>query len=96
MKYKIGDKVKIKTWERMIEEFGVYERDSYSIKTNIDFLYINKQEKIISELNNKSRILTIIRYGRYNNFDNYETKEYNEYKGQFNLVITNEMIECLA
>ena len=56
MKYKVKDKVKIKTWKEMEKEYGV---SSYagSIKCNY-FYFVKDMEKALEKLN-CNRILTI-------------------------------------
>ena len=54
MNYKVGDKVKIKTWKEMEKEFGLNNFESI----NCDFCFIKEMEE---KLNEKfpNRILTI-------------------------------------
>ncbi len=54
MKYKPGDKVRIKTWEQMEEEYG--KNDFGSIKTRVSFFV--KMERDIKKIKT-DRILTI-------------------------------------
>jgi len=90
MKYKIGDKVIIKTWEKMKEEYGLWKNERISLFTNEKALYIEVQEKYLTKLNN-GRVLTIDGYGPYEDTDNYTVEEFEKIKW----VITNEVIECL-
>ena len=60
MKYKEGDKVKIKTWEELEKEFGLYKEEERSSTINLPgpFSFSSLAEKNLNErfLN---RILTI-------------------------------------
>jgi len=47
MKYKKGDRVRIKTWEKMEKEFGPNKRDLYSKKYGFFFLKI--MERTLNE-----------------------------------------------
>ena len=50
MKYKIGDKVKIKTWEELEEEYGLNEFGGIDIKKKSKFSsFYKKKEKILNE-----------------------------------------------
>jgi len=82
MKYKVGDKVKIKTWEEMEKEYG-------SIEDHICCYlpYFDHEEKKFNELN-CNRILTvekieetIVKYYLMKEIDNYWS---------------DDMIQCLA
>ena len=64
MKYKIGDKVKIKTWKEIEEEYGCENRDSENIYCKCACVFLKKMETNIEELN-CNRILTI--KNNYNN-----------------------------
>ncbi len=55
MKYKVGDKVKIKTWEEMEKEFGL---SSNLIKMHKDIFFTQSMEKYLKEIS-IDRILTI-------------------------------------
>jgi len=66
MKYKIEDKVKIKTWEEMEKEYGVVDTGSINCMN----VFTKSMEKAIEELN-CNRILTI----NYVFKDRYEMKE---------------------
>ena len=84
MKYKPGDKVKIKTWEKMEKE---YRTNKYGdIECFPYFFGINKEKSINKDFPN--RILTIAIVN--NRFSFYKMKELNGYQW------TDDMIECLA
>ena len=55
MKYKVGDKVKIKTWERLVEEFGLDSNGDIEGK----FHFSIGVEYYLNSLQN-GRVLTII------------------------------------
>ncbi len=57
MKYKEGDKVKIRTWESMLSEFIISTNGSISIHKNSN--YNPDMERIIKELDT-DRIITIL------------------------------------
>ena len=80
MKYKVGDKVKIKTWEEMEKEFGC-EEDGY-IDTN-SCRFLRAMEKVINK-KFPDRILTIKE--KYEN--NYQVKG-------LGFAWTDNMIQCL-
>jgi len=84
MKYKIGDKVKIKTWKEIEEEYGCENRDSENIYCKCACVFLKKMETNIEELN-CNRILTI-----KNNCGNfYEMRE-------INWAWSDDMIKCLV
>ena len=88
MKYKVGDKVKIKTWEAMKKEYGEIYDDSGTIRWkeyrySCGFTY--SMEKPLNEICS-NRILTIRII--YDN-DCYGVKE-------IGYSWTDQMIECLA
>ena len=58
MKYKVGQKVRIKTWESMEKEFGVNK--SGNIKFNLDetCCFVPSMERLLNEVS-PDRILTI-------------------------------------
>ena len=56
MKHKIGDKIKIKTWDQLVKEFGYRYNSPYSINCVCSF--VDLMDHAIRALNNE-RILTI-------------------------------------
>ena len=46
MKYKVGDKVQIKTWKKMKKEFGLYDS---GININCDYLFHPEMEEELNE-----------------------------------------------
>ncbi len=92
MKYKIGNKVIIKTWDKMVKQYGYWNSvDRSSILTNKELLFIKAEERAISKFNN-DRVVTIRKYGSEYNCDNYLIEEYVA-NGYCDWHITNEMIE---
>lgn len=90
MKYNSGDRVKIKTWDQMVKEFGVVPVEDMSGDMMID-CEIGFTKKLEREMNHlfPDRILTITKV-----CDNYY---YYKIRGYFcDGVITNDMIACLA
>jgi len=83
MKYKVGDKVKIKTWDKMEKEYGISTN-----RTDIDIIPYSFIPAMENKLNNifPQRNLTIRMVVRQ---QFYLMKEINYYW-------TNEMIECLV
>ena len=88
MKYKVGDKVKIKTWESMEKEYGL--RTHLQIKDNGIRLkgtcFFKEDEEKISK-NNFDRILTIKRVLK--EYDYYKTEELWTF-------VSEDMIDCLV
>ena len=82
MKYKVGDKVIIKTWKEMEKEYGLNPAGGINIPKGFYFFMENKLEQLKT-----NRILTI-RYVNCNS-NRYSMKEIN-YKW------TDNMIKCLA
>lgn len=56
MKYKVGDKVKIKTWEKMEREYGLWKEGMIEVK----FLFTTEQEDSLNKLYS-NRVVTIER-----------------------------------
>jgi len=83
MKYKIGDKVKIKTWGELEKEYGI-KKDIVSI--NCAGPFIPTMEKKIEELN-CNRILTIKSVSGHTNY--YSMKEISMWSW------SDDMIKCL-
>jgi len=57
MKYKVGDKVKIKTWEDMEKEFGTNHHGSIKVKCS----FTKEMEIKIKNLNNRAVTISRIR-----------------------------------
>ena len=86
MNYKVGDRVKIKTWKEMKKEFGL-SKSTNSILVPDETPFIKGMEKRLNRLN-INRILTIgeikIRFGH----EHYHMKEIRYWW-------TKDMIKCL-
>ncbi len=82
MKYNIGDKVRIKTWEMMEKEFGLNKTGGVIKYISCLGTFVKEMEKFLNELN-CDRVLTIKEKGIW-----YYIEE-----GDF--VWSDDMIECL-
>ena len=74
MKYKVGDRVKIKTWEKMEKEYGLkihLQGGDIGIDLN-NTVFCKKEEKKLNK-NNFDRIVTIMLVSEYYNY--YKTEE---------------------
>ena len=92
MKYKVGDKVKIKTWEDMEKEYGLNSYGSIKIYNNSHDIIIgfnNIMEELVKDLN---RIITIKTVSN----DHYRIKESNYKEKKIGYSWSDDMIECLA
>jgi len=63
MYYKIGDRIKIKTWEQLVEEYGLTQPNMFSSYNSKPYIltnreYIEKIEKELKELET-NRFLTV-------------------------------------
>ena len=88
MKYKVGDKIKIRTWESMKEEYGLdIDKD---IKTG-SYLFTLNKEQDLNNLNS-DRIISII------SIISIITSEKNIYTAEHlkGWHWTDNMIECLV
>ncbi len=93
MKYKVGDKVKIKTWDQMRKEFPV-QKFANEIMLPSNRVYTNGM-RIFSE-NSSDRIVTItaISLGIGKTSAGYEIKEYSCYWDDFMIVgLAGEVIK---
>ncbi len=85
MKYEVGDKVKIKTWEQLKEEYNFIS--SANVITNVGYWGFNKRmDKWVNE-KFLDRILTIEEVVTNSYFMKNDKIRYNW---------SDEMIECLA
>jgi len=84
MKYKVNDKVKIKTWKQMEKKYGLDKNKDINI--NCEYRFHKKAEKQIKKLKAK-RIVTIKKTGKNKN-DGYRVKE-------VDWLIIDNMIKCL-
>ncbi len=91
MKYKIGDKVRIKTWEQMEKEFGLSKYSEGRIDNpdkNCRFIYFMEKElnekfhdRVITIKEIKNDLALVCKYYRIKEIDYYWT---------------DNMIECLV
>ena len=72
MKYKIGDKVRIKTWDQMEKEFGLSYRGSIDNGDDRSIKYVKEMEIEINNLNDRVLTISKIRGDEY-----YRVKEIN-------------------
>ena len=97
MKYKAGDKVRIKTWEDMEKEFGL--NIDKNINSYLYYVFTQEMEEEINRLN-INRILTIesCKSCTYNpKIHNPKIQSYNYYyMKEIGCKWTDGMIECLA
>ncbi len=85
MKYKVGDKVKIKTWEQMEKEYG----KSYlgNVINCQPIIFIRAMERAINGIKDRILLIKFIRKG----------DEYNYYvMSELGYHFSDDMIECLA
>ncbi len=86
MKYKIGDKIKVRSWGEMSEEYGFFQKDKGLIAGPCQSQWIFTKNSDNSLDTIKDRILTI----KDINIDCYSVKEIT------NIALTDWMIEGLA
>ena len=88
MKYKIGDKVKIKTWKKMEKEFGLNKFGNIFVKNSIDF-YKNKEKALVNASIDRIVEISEIKH-HYAIGGYYHLKDISN-----NFIWLDEMIECL-
>ena len=90
MKYKVGDTIKIKTWEAMLDEFIIGTSGSIVIHKNLKFN--TNMEKVIKELgtDRKVTISKVIEDVEKGGNNHYKIEESNLW------CWTDEMVECLT
>ena len=92
MKYKVGDKVRIKTWEEMKEEYGELYTEEDDIKTYINCTggFLMCMEKELVQLNS-NRVVIIRSLNKDPDFLSYYMTKVNNF-----LPYSEDIIECLA
>ncbi len=86
MKYKVGDKVKIKTWEQLSKECPLNKENDILTK---HFVFNKNREKVLQDLNTNRNVTITQTNPCYNPY-------YYQVKGTLDLIWTDDMIECLT
>lgn len=87
MRYKIGDKVVIRTWEDLKEEYNKSDEEGNIYIVNQDLYFMDSMEDKINK-NFPDRVLTIV------TMVDIEDKQYYKMYNMKEYIWVNEMIKC--